>query len=767
MGFTIVKHKKVMEDFAKDWKKKASQMATGGGSADEMERAFMELAYNKIAQKAGPLLKDPYMLGFEVLYSNEDNTKMAGAAAFRVGRQMLTIPIFFITGEVTGTVLLYQNGRKLFCPLDEEWADYMISKHYTEVSGEPVDPSVSNKIHPHMRLDRLAHPFLTKRAFWEDPSKEEIEERKAAWKEAFEEMEKHATALESLDMPGLLPFVLENAPGAFDKLAHALDTSFAFAEALVSLDEDRYILPVKDEEDSTKSAADEDTADIVIHTDRFPMVKSASEKEVERAFSIGYLIEDKRAEITPIFQEAEFAVMEVADIGFYDVVCSDSKVRKALVIPCYCGKDTAYTTNRIGYSSGADYRETKLIFEDGCMVEVHGLKPVGSPCEDYQLWTQDPILKDAPTSGSGYVAVNTLTGECSTPFYVHSITTPEKGRKMLNVSEQYCHEKTQIFLNEDLTGGNSHGHPTVYGSAYKFVKVDMEKSKHSESYRLRDKKEAYHPISLSQYWVALSKEGVKKVDVLKEEECCGERFKVVADDFKVDDVDDVNTTLKLAHQFGISTKDASEIVWEAAEKGSASFYLLDDLIVKRASTTVRLINTPYFQEDYNSQQAVPMQSPQQFVLGTQTSQPVPPIAKLGDGNDPTMGNTNRFASKEAQKAGFDDEFLLSAAPEELAQASQQEGIKNMVEPGVVGLLLSTYDSASLVAQYIPKLEEGLDHFGRILFLFYWKPADFEKLYGSDDMKNIENNLVSQFQSTGKIVLELIRKNENVLGSAPL
>jgi hypothetical protein len=132
-----------------------------------------------------------------------------------------------------------------------------------------------------------------------------------------------------------------------------------------------------------------------------------------------------------------------------------------------------------------------------------------------------------------------------------------------------------------------------------------------------------------------------------------------------------------------------------------------------------------------------------------------------------MGNTNRFASKEAQKAGFDDEFLLSAAPEELAQASQQEGIKNMVEPGVVGLLLSTYDSASLVAQYIPKLEEGLDHFGRILFLFYWKPADFEKLYGSDDMKNIENNLVSQFQSTGKIVLELIRKNENVLGSAPL
>ena len=116
-----------MEDFAKDWKKRAAQIATGGGSAEEMERAFMELAYNKIAQKAGPLLKDPYMLGFEVLYSNDDNTKMAGAAAFRVGRQMLTIPIFFITGEVTGTVLLYQNGRKLFCPLDEEWSDYMIS----------------------------------------------------------------------------------------------------------------------------------------------------------------------------------------------------------------------------------------------------------------------------------------------------------------------------------------------------------------------------------------------------------------------------------------------------------------------------------------------------------------------------------------------------------------------------------------------------------------------------------------------------------------
>jgi hypothetical protein len=62
------------------------------------------------------------------------------------------------------------------------------------------------------------------------------------------------------------------------------------------------------------------------------------------------------------------------------------------------------------------------------------------------------------------------------------------------------------------------------------------------------------------------------------------------------------------------------------------------------------------------------------------------------------------------------------------------------------------------------LEKGLDHFGRILFLLYWKPADFEKLYGSDDMPVLENKLKSQFKSMGDLVLDLIKKNEKVKGT---
>jgi len=69
----------------------------------------------------------------------------------------------------------------------------------------------------------------------------------------------------------------------------------------------------------------------------------------------------------------------------------------------------------------------------------------------------------------------------------------------------------------------------------------------------------------------------------------------------------------------------------------------------------------------------------------------------------------------------------------------------------------------LIETYIPDLEEGLDRIGRILFLFYWKPEDFQESFGSDDQDQLENKLVSNFKSFGALALELKQEN-NVSGS---
>ena len=63
----------------------------------------------------------------------------------------------------------------------------------------------------------------------------------------------------------------------------------------------------------------------------------------------------------------------------------------------------------------------------------------------------------------------------------------------------------------------------------------------------------------------------------------------------------------------------------------------------------------------------------------------------------------------------------------------------------------------MASSYIPDFEQALDRLGRILFLFYWKPEDFAKAYGTDDQTSLENKLVSNFRAIGEMTLELLQK----------
>jgi hypothetical protein len=55
-----------------------------------------------------------------------------------------------------------------------------------------------------------------------------------------------------------------------------------------------------------------------------------------------------------------------------------------------------------------------------------------------------------------------------------------------------------------------------------------------------------------------------------------------------------------------------------------------------------------------------------------------------------------------------------------------------------------------------------------LFLYYWRPEDFAQSFGTDDQAQLENKLVSKFNSCSKLVLELLQKTKtNREGSVSL
>lgn len=107
--------------------------ALGGGVEEGFEQAFSSLAYAYLKDKAPRLLD--FMVGFQLVDRNEDNTKAVGIFGFKVGDQWLYAPVFFLNGDLKGHELLYIKKQDSFVPMKENWVNYLMSRR-PHVLGE-------------------------------------------------------------------------------------------------------------------------------------------------------------------------------------------------------------------------------------------------------------------------------------------------------------------------------------------------------------------------------------------------------------------------------------------------------------------------------------------------------------------------------------------------------------------------------------------------------------------------------------------------------
>ena len=98
-----------------------------GGSPEEgFEQAFSSLGYAHI-KNVVPRLLD-FMVGFQLVERNNDNTKAVGVFGFRVGDQWLYCPVFFLNGDLKGHELLFWKDQDIFLPLKENWVNYILGR---------------------------------------------------------------------------------------------------------------------------------------------------------------------------------------------------------------------------------------------------------------------------------------------------------------------------------------------------------------------------------------------------------------------------------------------------------------------------------------------------------------------------------------------------------------------------------------------------------------------------------------------------------------
>ena len=108
-----------------------SATIVGGPNTSELEQAFERIAETYITDKA-PLLTN-YMLGFQLLKKTNDDTKACGIFAYKVGDELVYIPVFSINGDIQGHELMYVVSRDQFVPSDEKWVNFLLSR-------KPIEP---------------------------------------------------------------------------------------------------------------------------------------------------------------------------------------------------------------------------------------------------------------------------------------------------------------------------------------------------------------------------------------------------------------------------------------------------------------------------------------------------------------------------------------------------------------------------------------------------------------------------------------------------
>ena len=783
-----------------DWKKNA---AAATQSDADVEKAFLDQAYLHVQNKATPLMKSPFRVGFEIVHKNDENTRMVGVFVFRINTNYLFVPVFFVNGSIKGTDLLYRADVKRFVPLNNEWCTYLLQLN-TMDEGKGISQRERNFTRDQMNLTDLVEPPETARFTRKFASVCDSDEELQSLKVKVADMIDKVPTLPDLGQESVLQKFITKHGGfnAIKKLANTARHDFEFAKALMTASNPENYMP-KLEPYPKASPVDHL---LVVHSS---VLKNANVKKAGvQEMCQGYQIEDHRKEAMAndvVYADTSTEVSTVEAPGAYNVLTADGKNRKMLVgyylnmsTEGNCPGCPATPASYDSSSSSSDKRRRDLVLVD---TENRNSKTLycdqsNAPFGDYEGKIEDSgMLQDMSEaeSGQAYRIYDTDAQSFSEPFYV-----VRKDKDPSGLTALYCtsyntadQPKSPILVNPDVRDYDPKDN--IFGTRCKLVriafrledgysKVDPGKriyfeeqlglgGKHTLNafiFENNFKKASIMALPNDRYLVRtarrekwspeLSKMSAKVRLMLD----CAVREDVANDIIKIADVkagkveDDDLILAEVARERSaknwikpvhVKRQDVGLEEWEAAKKqlrakraanGSTNYDFMYD--GSKLAHNLRFNDWPDFYERTNDEFGVLEQPWTSYILDTESDRPIVDQHRVGD----------RWSQDTS-------DALDTMNPMQLYELSQQKGIGNMFEHGVVGELVKTYDAAGLVQTYVPDLEKALDRIGRITFLFYWKPEDFAQAYGSDDQTSMENKLLSNFKSLGEMTLELLQR----------
>lgn len=857
----------------KDWKKKAA--ATAVNEADT-EKVFCDMAYGFVENKLGDLMKDDYRIGFEIVKKNDENTRMVGIFAFKVDKELLFAPVFFLNGEIKGP-MLYRCSTKTFIPATKEWASYLIDAADTK-DGNGRERSALGESAPLVQMHKLTfRPASMSKSSSSDeccpccgekeckcvaikpgvsvpdvngvyrPDKDYntkpgqqpklstgdsvlkmasrddcqihlqlgdktgvmtaedaeniknastypvklhvdadtqfdlypngIERIKQAFfsekGEGFDTDEMHEAVEKAMQEKPLAALLREPDFGrpAAEAIMKTAGMDKKFAKLLIeSYGDSSELIPESFESTAVEKKAD---AGLSICYDVSRIEKSAEVQK--RYFENGFYVLDKRPveSMSVVFEEMPDKIEAVNAPGVYSLLKPDGSYEEDVLVAPYGKKvfgkdDRAASVDSdeppfsrslkhvernsnpiyVGIKGGKMYSGRNLIgVMTGSAKKYGGLVDTPSARKVYMVLIGDKLYGPIAVTDIRKVDGVTYCDICRENF---AGSRPDTYVRVSKTDDYY---KATLIVNPDVDKSDVPG--KVLGRDAKFVALSTKADKNSYRPTMdpwRDggnvRVEDLDSIGIEgtlENWI-YRKFNAPKVQVLskfKENDGAVKKASYVFSDGerKSRPMNKVCALVKLARDMEIPATKAYEILDKADESGETSFFLA----MQKQATRLRLAEQPMFDEEFDSEFGVPVKPTQEFHLKVHGDQLHEPPASRGDMLNPTS------------VTGLPNLTVVTTAPEDLRRLADTYNLANVFEHAAVGTLANTFNALPLIDKYTPKLESCLDALGRIKFLMFWRPGDFEAAYGEDDMANLEAEVDSNFESLGALLLKLLKK----------
>lgn len=742
--------------------------AIGGEPSTGFESSFASLAYVYIQDKAPGLID--YLVGFQLVDTNEENTKGVGIFGFKVNGSWLYIPVFWLAGDVKGHELLYLKKQDLFVPLKENWVNYVINQKSSDIGvpsalgerelGLAVPDMETLKTPPIEKYScaNRAKPWA-KAAFaafdsWLIPPAKHS--KFASWDMDLFSALSHSLALTqaAIKYSSICPSVKRGFDTFYGKdfLKSCLTELKKKAQAQES------VLPsvvVRTGIGLSKAAEEQPKVEILTDVDMTEKtvvdIPGLSKEDRTKLLRDGFLVRDSRngEETSRAYSyQINTSLSNPTQTGVYDVLTKSDNFERCLVIVNPKGSKSKRGCVVIRLSDKQ---------KNNCTVKDVFIRP-SNGASDYNT-AYKTFFESLPSPGklsedAKYVVLSDK-GNATTIFEV----TTDNGDDSYFVDFDDYFPKADGQLSDyssiddvyvDTLVVNKHkgadltsvGNRLLVSPDCKIFTVSEPKNCESCGKSRINCTCSYFRCKSDRQRLVLGTESDVRLKLIEKTS----ELKIWHDSHEV--VINQNRMAKKAGLFhlichhGFTERDATRMIKESERLGGNRYRVKYAAPYPGQYETLQGPGMPYFPElgagGYSEQMG-----------GVMTSVP--------DQQDITI--------PELAAAPGADEMMDSMPPEQMAQVAQQAtqtGQKEVFDTAIIGSLVNAVRQDSVVDRYLGDLVKGLDRLGRLLFLFYWHNEDFADRFGQSDMPELEDSLRNAFEGLGDLVLYLKQKNVNTM-----